>query len=449
MIKVQEMTQADEEPEINMSEKIELRDYQLQAMLNIKGLYNEGHRAVLYCLATGGGKTVVFSEIIRRVGEQGKISTVFVHRRNLLEQTKRYLNSINAKNVFVETVQDKSSIKRALDSDFIVIDEAHHSPARTWLKLLDKCHSRVKILGCTATPFRSDRLALDVLFQAMIYGPSIAQLIRAGYLSPVDIWSPEDNDPCEDPIVAYKTRQPNTTAIAFTKTVRGAKELAEKFCQAGVAAEHINGSMPKREQEEILTRLKTKEIKILCSCDLISEGFDAPNLDGVILLRDTKSKGLFMQQIGRVLRPARGKIVGYIHDHAGNTRIHGDPLDFVTNTDAGDDWDFNHRLQIPLRQQIAASEGGGARTELELTSAKKLVPWKHSEAVAQALAAARHFRDVGGNWIDSMAFAIRDVNQNTIPDYVLSEGRYPILGRIAEVVHTARQQEELQNESNA
>lgn len=343
-----------------------LRPYQQRDVDRLRHAYADGARAVLYQLPTGGGKTATFSHIVEAATRKGRRTAIVVHRRELIRQASAKLDLAGVAHGIVAAVLDRDhaapalvlsvqSAERRLDRlpsfDFVVIDEAHHTRAETWRKLLAACPG-AKLLGVTATPARADGKGLGVaaggLFDALVCGASVAELQRDGYLAATRCFVPagqidttglrtrlgdwEAGALAErasavtgDAVAEYRKHADHQPAIAYGCTVQHAREIAAAFRAAGYRAAHVHGDMPMSERDALIAGLATGEVEILTACDLISEGLDVPNVGAVILLRPTKSLALALQQIGRGMRPAPGKSHLTILDHAGNVLRHGLP----------------------------------------------------------------------------------------------------------------------------
>jgi DNA repair protein RadD len=345
-----------------------LRPYQAAAVAALRASYASGHRAPLLQLPTGGGKTVIFSEIACSARAKNKRVLVVVHRRELLRQAAEKLawagvphgviaagfEVAPAEQVQVASIQ---TVARRLDSlpafDLMVVDEAHHCRAEQW-RALRVAQPRAKLLGVTATPARLDGKGLGIsaggCFDDLVCGPSVAELVRGGYLSPIRCFVPAQRlnlsgvrsragdyvaadleplvDACAvvgDAVDQYRRRADHQAAIAFCVSVKHAEHVAENFREAGYRSACVHGRMPVAERDRLIGGLGTGAIEILSSCDLISEGLDVPAVAALILLRPTKSLPLFMQQVGRGMRPAPGKAALVVLDHAGNSLAHGLP----------------------------------------------------------------------------------------------------------------------------
>lgn len=347
----------------------QLRDYQQTAVDNVRNAYAAGDKAPLLVLPTGGGKTFVFCYIAESVAARGKRIYILVHRSELLIQTMAQLSDLGVEHgaiapgytMTVDPVQVASvqTIVRRLEKlpepDLIIVDEAHHSQAGTWSKIL-KHWPKSRVLGVTATPCRMDGKGLGVksggFYDQLIIGPSMRELIKRGHLSDYVYYAPpvglsldgvktiagdydkhEISDRMDKPAITgcavehYKRICPGVPAIAFCTSVAHAEHVATQFRDAGFTSESVDGTMSPQARKNAISGLGDGRIQILTSCDIISEGTDIPVVSAAILLRPTKSTGLNLQQVGRVLRTHPSKTVSYILDHVGNYKIHGMPDD--------------------------------------------------------------------------------------------------------------------------
>jgi superfamily II DNA or RNA helicase len=320
---------------------------------------------VLLQMPTGSGKAVVLAAIAASASAKGRRVLVVVHRRELLHQAAAKLKAAGVQHGFfapgcaeTDDIVQLGSIQtlvgrldRLPPFDLIVLDEAHHAVAPQWARLL-AAQPRVWVLGFTATPERADGKGLGKscggVFDGLVIGPSVAELITDGYLVGTRVFVPPevpdlsgvriragdydvaalaemmDRPPLVGNAVEHYARiTPGLPAIAFCATVQHALDVAAAFRATGWRAVAVHGGMPTQERDEALTGLASGAQQIVCSCDLISEGLDVPSVGVVILLRPTQSLSLHLQQIGRGLRPSSGKQHLIVLDHAGNTLRHG------------------------------------------------------------------------------------------------------------------------------
>lgn len=352
-----------------------LRHYQQRAVHDLRLAFRDGARAPLLVMPTGSGKTCVMAEIMRALAARGRSAFVLVHRRELIAQTSHKLDLAGVEHGIIAAghtganapiqVASVQTLARRLahisaSPDLILIDEAHHATAGSWASVIGHWPDALR-LGVTATPVRLDGRGLSAVFDRLVLGPSVADLVSTGFLTSWKIYAPpvqadlsritrragdfaagEAAERMDRPTVTgdaidhYKRLAPGERAIAFCCTVQHAEHVAGSFRSAGIAAATLLGSSPDRDQ--IVNRFATGELQVLVTVDVVSEGFDIPAASCAILLRPTASLGLYLQQVGRVLRPAPGKQSAVILDHVGNVHRHGFPDDLR-------DWSLDDRLR--------------------------------------------------------------------------------------------------------
>ena len=334
-----------------------LRPYQLQAVAGIRDAFGQRQRSVLFVLPTGGGKTTIFSHITEQAAARGNRVCILVHRQELLRQASASLERMGVPHglvaanrsmdlsqmVQVASVQTLARRLHRFPREYfrlLVVDEAHHSNAGTWARVLEH-FDRSRVLGVTATPCRTDGRGLGEWYSAMVQGPSAAWLTENGYLAPAKVLAPpgfqvqglrkrmgdfdmtqaaqllEQGQAMGDCLSHYRQHLAGQTAIAFCCSVAHAEAVAQLFQGNGVAAASIDGTMDSGTREQLLADLGAGRLKVLTSCALIGEGVDVPSVAGCILLRPTASVSLHLQMIGRCLRPQAGK-QAVILDHVGN-----------------------------------------------------------------------------------------------------------------------------------
>jgi superfamily II DNA or RNA helicase len=344
-----------------------LRPYQAEAVAKIRQAYQARNRSVLFVLPTGGGKTVVFSHIAEQAAAKGSRICILVHRQELLRQASASLRGLGVRHGLIAAghgmdlsasvqVASVQTLARRLHRipqelfNLLVVDEAHHSNAGTWAKVLAH-YSSARVLGVTATPVRCDGRGLGEWYSAMVMGPSPAELTAAGYLAPARVLAPpigfdarglrkrmgdfdmtqagqalQTGQAMGDCLTHYRKYLEGQTAIAFCCSISHAAAVAALFNRHGVAAASIDGTMDAATRERLLSDLGAGRLKVLTSCALIGEGVDVPSVSGCILLRPTQSLSLHLQMIGRCLRPQEGK-QAVILDHVGNTQRLGHHLE--------------------------------------------------------------------------------------------------------------------------
>lgn len=344
---------------------ITLRPYQQRVIDESRAAYARRLRAVLMCMPTGAGKTVTASTVVHGASAKGNVTWWLVHRRELLAQASQTFHALGIPHGTVSaghvsnphaTVQVASvqTIVRRLDQlpapDLMVFDECHHIGSDSWSTLFHH-FPRARVLGLTATPWRLDGQGLGNWFEEMVLGPSTGELIAEGSLSRFRLFAPAQPDLSAigtvggdfkkgalaaamdkpqivgDAIGHYRRLCAGKRAVAFAAGVENSKHIAAQFREAGISAEHVDGSMSPEERDAAVARFRVGETLVLSNADLFGEGFDVPAIEAAILLRPTKSLSLHLQQVGRALRPAPGKDEAIILDHAGNSLLHGLPDD--------------------------------------------------------------------------------------------------------------------------
>lgn len=356
---------------------INLRPYQTDLVTGIRGAFAQ-HRRVLAVAPTGSGKTVTFAYITHNAAEKSKRVIVTAHRQEICEQISGALNGMGVRHGRIQPGHTSTrdpvqvamiqTLGRRLDKipapDLLVIDEAHHGVAGAWQTVADAWPT-TKILGVTATPERLDGRGLGAAFDTMVIGPGMRDLIAGGYLAKYRYLAPPQRADLSsiktrlgdfaidelaavmdksvitgDAVQHYISHLAGRPAVAFCITVEHAEHVAEEFCRAGIRAASVDGSMDRRERRRRIEGIGDGTYQVLTSCELISEGVDVPVIAGAILLRPTKSLGMYLQQVGRALRlkPDGGDAV--ILDHAGNVHRHGMP-------DIPREWSLDSKKRTP------------------------------------------------------------------------------------------------------
>lgn len=321
------------------------------------------HRRVLMQAPTGAGKTAITVYMMGRAADSGKRSMFIVHQNELLSQTSKALwkqklehGMIAAGKSFSRLPAQVASVQTLVrrleqypEPDLVIIDECHRSAASTYQAVLE-AYPNAKVIGLTATPQRTDGKGLDDTYEALVQGPSIRQLIDAGYLSEYEIFAPPstvdlsgvktrmgDYDKREveqavdkptitgDAVATYRKHAAGKRCVVMCVSIRHAEHVMESYSSAGVPAEMIEGSMTNREREAVLDRFRKGETLVIANVQLLIEGVDIPAIEVVQWLRPTQSLIIWMQGNGRGLRPSEGKEKLLILDQVGNWSKHGLP----------------------------------------------------------------------------------------------------------------------------
>lgn len=327
---------------------MELRPYQQEAKEAVKREWASGNRKTLLVLPTGCGKTIVFSKLIEDQVRAGERGLILAHRGELLEQAADKLVTSTGLRCAVEkaeetclnswyrvvvgSVQSLQRDKRLEQFphdyfDHIVVDEAHHCLSDGYQKVLSHFNT-AKILGVTATPDRGDMRNLGAFFDSLAYEYTLPRAIKEGYLSPIKAltvplqldlstvsmqngdFKAADVGTALDPYL-YQIADEMLKYAADRKTVvfLPLVKTSQKFCeilnQKGFRAAEVNGES--KDRSEILQDFNSGKYNVICNSMLLTEGWDCPSVDCVIVLRPTKVRSLYSQMVGRGTRLAPGK----------------------------------------------------------------------------------------------------------------------------------------------
>lgn len=343
-----------------------LRPYQKKVVGDTYNLLRQGQKRILIFAPTGAGKTVIITKIITDAVMRGKKILFVVHREILISQTAKKFISVGIECGFikagwrenanapaqiasVQTLAKREEWKQ-LKFDIIVFDECHLVAfAKVCRQMRESLFPNAIYLGLTATPWRlSKRESLGDIYFALVCAPMPKTLIESEYLvkpsyyglnfnielSQVDVVN-GDYDlnqlsvNCDRPelieqiLSVWCAIAAKRSTIAFAVKVSHAQNIAKAFNDRGISAAVVSGNTPTTVRNELYQKLASGNLKVLASCNALSEGFDVPQVSCVILARPTKSKALYFQQVGRGLRLAEDKHDCLILDQSGNVLEHG------------------------------------------------------------------------------------------------------------------------------
>ena len=337
---------------------IKLRDYQEDAVKSINVHMDSNRARVIYQLPTGGGKTEIGIAVAQEWVEGMSSADVYwlTHREELEEQSGNRLKNSGMMDVVVSSpIKLFNRIKKGEYSpgehDLLIADEAHHATAKTWDRIVHSWPGNV--LGLTATPWRlSKKEGFDKLFNDLVLGPSVQWLIENKHLVPCIIRHPR-GDLIEgagtDSTGDYNTsetfkrndkallieagidwlmeeRNPNSKTVCYCLNVQHAKSVNDYAISVGLKSALILGETPDAERKESIEHFKLKGGYDTIVCvEVVTEGFDLPAIDSVLMQRPTLSLSLYLQMIGRAMRIAHGKKYALILDAVGNWKKHGLP----------------------------------------------------------------------------------------------------------------------------
>ena len=384
----------------------ELYEYQQQDINKIFKVLeaHPEHYNLLYQLPTGGGKTVIFSQIVREyIQRTNKKVLILTHRIELCKQTSKMLTGFGVNNKIIN-----SSIKELPDQDeymcfvamvetlnnrlnddkvelenlgMVIIDEAHYNSFRKLFKFFNKCF----ILGVTATPLSSNiKLPMKDNYRELIVGDSISSLISKGFLAKANTYSFDvglstlkvgingdytvksseelySNFSMQEKLLdAYMEKSQGKKTLIFNNGINTSREVYETFRNAGLEIKHLDNTTSKQDRKDILRWFKKKPDAILTSVSILTTGFDEPTVESIILNRATKSLTLYYQMIGRGSRILPGKTEFTVIDLGNNAARFGlwsAPIDwkqifrspdyFLENLISDEEIEQNFRYEMP------------------------------------------------------------------------------------------------------
>ena len=349
---------------IQMGQTIELRDYQQEAIDNLKKMREDGKTFALLYHATGVGKTITAATDAKAVGGR----TLFlVNALKLASQAKdtfakvwpeatlgEYTGSQKdvSQTVIFATVQSISKDLEkffSTDFDYLIVDECHHAAANTYQKIFTYFHPKF-ILGLTATPERSDGEDMLELFQNVAHKMDLKTAVERGVLVPIrcirvktnidltdvringikynsqdlesKLFIPERNQLIVDTYLKYVNGK---KTVIFCASVDHAAEIAKLLRDNGVKAEAVSGRDRVEIRDKILKDYETGSTNVLCACDLLNEGWDSPHTTVLFMARPTMSKTIYMQQLGRGTRRCPGKDDLLVIDFVDNANMFNMP----------------------------------------------------------------------------------------------------------------------------
>jgi ATP-dependent helicase IRC3 len=388
-----------------------LRPYQTEALVSIRDAYKAGKRRLLVSLPTGTGKTVVFAHFPIAFKMRKRL-LVLAHREELLHQAEDKFRSVSpellvgieqasahaavgAQVVIASVATLARSPKRLeqLDPDdfsIIIVDEAHHAVAPSYRRILDhfglfEQHPERLLVGFTATPRRGDHQGLGDVFEEVCYARDMREMIAQNYLAPVAGWRVDTGLSLDQVkkrggefVESQLARVVNTTernalvikawrefargrrTIVFCVDVAHARDMQLAFSSAGIRAGAVWGELPREERQAVLRRFSTGEIDVITNCNLLTEGFDEPRVDCVIMARPTHSKLLYAQMLGR------------------GTRLHPDKADLVV-LDVVDNSSTHHlpglHSLFDLPETMDLGGANALETERRISELTRHYPW--------------------------------------------------------------------------
>ena len=403
---------------------MELRPYQVEARDSIKREWRDGKQKTLLVLPTGTGKTIVFAAVTKDCVTSGGRVLILAHRGELLEQASDKIFRTTGLRCAVEkaeqscldswyrvvvgSVQTLMRDKRLAQFppdyfDYIIIDEAHHALSDSYIRILEH-FSGAKVLGVTATPDRGDMRNLGQVFESLAYEYTLPQAIREGYLSPIKAvtiplrldlssvstkagdFKASDIDTALDPYLYQIADEmlkycADRRTVVFLPLIKTSQKFTAILNSKGFSAVEVNGNSDDRE--EALRDFDCGKYNVLCNSMLLTEGWDCPSVDCIIVLRPTKVRSLYCQMVGRGTRLCEGK------DHLLL-------LDFLWHTE-------RHELCRPaalicesaevarkMTENLAEDAGSPVDIEEAAQTAQNDVVAEREEALAKQLSEMKH-----------------------------------------------------------
>jgi DNA repair protein RadD len=346
-----------------------LRDYQEKAVSDLRSAIAELKAAglppwVLLVSETGSGKGTIASHMIESAVARQKRVGFLVNRCELVKDLSKRLDRLGVDHgvimgnhprrrpwlrVQVASIDTLHRFTKPIPFDLIFADEAHFSISPTWLKVLNQ-YPGTPVIGMTATPIRADGRGLGEFFKQMIRPRDsdgqvvgMREFIEMGYLVPTRVFAPSMPDLSSVKVTAGEYNQKQLAQVVDRSTLTGdivdhwmrlahdrptvcfavniehSRHIVERFRAAGVRAEHVDGKTSDEERDRCWAGLEDGSVQLVSSVGVISYGWDCPVVSCAIMARPSKSLALYLQMIGRVLRPHPGKHEAIILDHAGLT----------------------------------------------------------------------------------------------------------------------------------
>jgi ATP-dependent helicase IRC3 len=353
---------------------LHLRSYQSEALERVRQAYKDGKRRVIVSLPTGTGKTVVFAHF-PRFFQMKKRLLVLAHREELLLQAReKFLHVDPELKVGIEQSASRAPadakvviasvptlgraggtrLRQLSPEEFflIVVDEAHHAVALTYRRIFEHFglfdpNTRRYLVGFTATPRRGDKQGLGAVFEEVCYARDLREMIAEQYLCPITGWRVHSDTSLDKVqirhgdfvesqlsqvvntsernnllVTAYRKYAAGRRAIVFCVNVAHAMDVCHAFMVVGIRTSAVWGDMPREDRRIKLAQFSQGDIDVVTNCNVLTEGFDEPRVDAIIMARPTRSKLLYAQMVGRGTRCHSDKANLEIIDIADNSKTH-------------------------------------------------------------------------------------------------------------------------------
>ena len=431
---------------------MELRPYQEEARQAVESQWEKGLKKTLLVLPTGCGKTIVFAKVAEDQVRHGSRVLILAHRGELLEQAADKIGKATRLGCAVEkadqtcigswfrvvvgSVQSLMREKRLsqFPEDYfgtIIIDEAHHCISGSYQKVLGH-FPEARVLGVTATPDRGDMRNLGEVFESLAYEYTLPRAIREGYLSPIKAmtiplkldlsgvalqsgdFKAGDLATALDPYLyqiaeemAKYCRERKT--VVFLPLVKTSQKFRDILLEKGFRAAEVNGES--KDRAEILEDFDQGKYNVLCNSMLLTEGWDCPSVDCVVVLRPTKVRSLYSQMVGRGTRLHPGKEHLLLLDFLWHTERHElcHPADLICE---------NEDVARKMTEDLEAAAGCPVDLEEAEKKASEEVVAEREEALAAKLAEMKHRKK---KLVDPLQFEM-SIKAEDLAGYVPSFG---------------------------
>lgn len=427
---------------------MELRPYQEEAREKVQHEWEEGRKRTLLVLPTGCGKTIVFSKIIEDRVRLGERVLVIAHRSELLEQASDKLKTATGLNTALEkaentsisswyrvvvgsvqTLQREKRLKQFPKDyfDTIIIDEAHHALSSSYQNVLSY-FDEAQVLGVTATPDRGDKQNLGKVFDSLAYEYSLIDAINSGYLSKIsaitipltlDLSKVSQQagdfkaadigtalDPYLDQIADEMVKQcKDRKTVVFLPLVKTSQKFKDILNSKGFKAAEVNGSS--EDRTEVLKDFDNDKYNVLCNSMLLTEGWDCPTINCIVVLRPTKVRALYSQMVGRGTRIAPNKKDVLLLDFLWHTERHElcRPAHLVTD---------NSKVAAKASENMAEDNNKEFELLEAVETAGKDVIAEREEALAKQL---EEMRKRKRKLVDPLQFEM-SIQSKDLSDYV-------------------------------
>lgn len=337
-----------------------LRDYQNNSIGGLVNSVRNGHKQILLQASTGAGKTIIASSMIQRAVSKGNKCLFIAHRKEIISQTSDKLKSFGIEHgvimaghsgyspllpVQLASIQTLMNRSRP-HADLVIIDETHLACSASFKKIIEHYQGSV-IIGLTATPIRLDGRGLGEIYSDMVQVVPMRRLIDDGHLVQPRVFAPftpdlkrfktvrgdydatqisEEMDKASitgDIVKHWQSHATGRKTIVFASSISHSQHIVDEFTSNGISARHLDGTTPAHLRDKTLQEWREGKFHVLSNMGLFIEGLDVPEVSCCVLARPTKSLTIYLQAVGRIMRPAKNKTDCIILDHAGLTHEHG------------------------------------------------------------------------------------------------------------------------------